>query len=374
MTSHYPFTKINSLYSVSYTFLNKSTKIFIPKRFTGGKKAVEAIGKAMAENQSTTTRATANAMNSKNLSTNNSFKDPGEISKNTPSEKSLTETAKEDLVKPSFLKGTPKSLREQVEEAHLSPEGSNLARHKTQKVFEQQKTVITSEEYPSVDQELIIQKPHSNLNSDDPYSSTVYKGVYIDKPYHVQDSSAQIGNELQDSEHVFVAIDEPFDSLGIIGRATSAKGGTPMGKITNVRISSTKYDGSYTEQRRNEARGIGDFGEGEKSSKIKKGPPIVDDYGNTLPDPLKGGQYFQPYANKRVITAEEKALLGVTENPEATAYFNQPEVQAQLDAIVAANTANDASVVLSCESMTNLTQTKDYDNTNAFDAADETEI
>jgi hypothetical protein len=61
--------------------------------------------------------------------------------------------------------------------------------------------------------------------------------------------------------------------------------------------------------------------------------PLNDDFGNTIPNPKKGGQYYQPYGEPRVITKEEKEKVGIEKNIEATEFLNKKETKIVLDPI-----------------------------------------
>lgn len=78
--------------------------------------------------------------------------------------------------------------------------------------------------------------------------------------------------------------------------------------------------------------------------------PINDDFGNTVPDPQKGGQYFQLYPEPRIFSLEEKNKIGFDQNTEATAYMNQEGVREILDEVCKLTEGADPSIALSEES------------------------
>jgi hypothetical protein len=88
--------------------------------------------------------------------------------------------------------------------------------------------------------------------------------------------------------HIVVAVENEKTLTGF-SYLTSNKGGTPLGNMTNTKLSSVKIDGSFIPQQKEQKKYItDDYGNQiEYKSKVV---PKVDDFGAFIPDKNKGGQ------------------------------------------------------------------------------------
>lgn len=193
--------------------------------------------------------------------------------------------------------------------------------------------------------------------------SDTYKAVYVNEPYGtILPHNLKFEGLFHDPDHVFIAKNLPNNSLELVAQATSAKGGTPEGDLENIKVSCTKYDGSFIPQQRNLKPGMDE--NNNVLPRLKSDYPLNDDYANTVPDKNKGGQYVKPLPQTRVLTEEEAVKVGVEENKGATVFFNTEPVKAIIDEIYKVNSNDmDPSIIISQDSFDELTyQTNDVEN------------
>jgi hypothetical protein len=253
------------------------------------------------------------------------------------------------------------STQEKITQLNIDPvTGTNINIH----IFRDSNKKTTPEEEAKESSKNLANESSSSANEDTNFK---YKAIYIDNSYHNMNSLGETEFKKGDPDHVYASLDASNDSSLILGRTTSSKGGTAEGKITNVKLSTTKYDGSYQPKPRIEKTGMTE--ENERLPNKQYPNPLNDDFGDTLPNPKRGGQYYQPYAEARIITKEEKDKIGIEENAEATEFLNQDGVKIILDEITRTTMGNDPSIMLSDESFQELLSQET--NTNLADEIDD---
>lgn len=139
------------------------------------------------------------------------------------------------------------------------------------------------------------------------------------------------GPENSKETHMHILKDSP-QGLKSVGIMTSWKDGDASGKVNNTKISNTKFDGLYEVKKVKEINpwpptvqdSFGKQEYVEKSAlKIKKDKVLTDDYGNTIPSDVHGGQYI----TKMDVP---QTFPNIVVDINATLYLQEDQIQQKL--------------------------------------------
>jgi hypothetical protein len=280
---------INST-SHSMVFLSKLTFYFFSIRYTGGKKAAQEVAKVVTKTTLPPEISSASSMKPfNNPPAPTDFPKPPSTPPTTAPEGLEKPDLRNNFTKPTtvkFLGQPPKNTNEKSSSEHQY--AKNLDYDESPEILETKSLI----------------------------------GVYTEEKIIVINNNGQ-RQELKEEIHAMLAQEQQNGSLQLLGAFTSSAGNTKTSQKNNVKLSPVKYNGDFTPIP-NKKSTMDDYGfELPTHIKEKQTAPVVNDRGEHVPHPTKGGQYLRRYPEIINISPEERSNLELLEDKRATKYIQE---------------------------------------------------